>query len=539
MSEGSPAIYLLPAALLVGGVLCFSAKPHHSPTYVDPATSGPTSAEFGYPFTEVAEATEPRTLSPLPLPLPMSRWDSPRQMAADEEMLIAAPPGLTAEVSPPLASEYDAEYDAEYDSTTLPFTSPMAAQPTSAAARALPVHHEEHLHHHTSTGEVVSVPGPIASRPPPFTQARPTVNSATVNPATSDAFGQDGGVWSAIPAFPPPFDVPVETRSVVRSNTLANQASGADQVRRRNLRARTLEQARRLIEQGALLAEKQAVFAAKSNFERSLNMIAQALDTIDRGVRRDRLDASMTAFKEAGDLYAYSQSRRPPQLSHVVLVHDTPVLKQIADLDRLSYPEALQMYFTFAQQQLVDALGESRQASSALYSLGKLHKGMASQPSPRDNLHGPKAMAFHQAALMIDPDHHLAANELAVLLAGYGEYEPAKQILIQSLSAQPTVAGWHNLAHVHERLQEFDLARLADYERQAAEQDRQRQPAPFASRDEHGYVRWVDTEEFAQTAGPAAVQTANAGAARPRPAGPPPPARNVSTSSSWWGPRKP
>jgi uncharacterized protein HemY len=73
---------------------------------------------------------------------------------------------------------------------------------------------------------------------------------------------------------------------------------------------------------------------------------------------------------------------------------------------------------------------------------------------------------FYQAALAVDPGNFLAANELGVLLARYGQWQDARRALLASLSIQPHAEGWHNLAIVHRRLGEIELARLAENERQ-------------------------------------------------------------------------
>ena len=77
-------------------------------------------------------------------------------------------------------------------------------------------------------------------------------------------------------------------------------------------------------------------------------------------------------------------------------------------------------------------------------------------------------------------------------------------------AAHPHAEGWHNLAVVHRRLGEEDLARLADHERQVASQ---RATLPTLS---DATIRWVDTKTFAAASPDAVAWPEPADAARPR-----------------------
>jgi hypothetical protein len=73
---------------------------------------------------------------------------------------------------------------------------------------------------------------------------------------------------------------------------------------------------------------------------------------------------------------------------------------------------------------------------------------------------------FFQAALTVNDQNALAATELADLLADVGQVHEARQLLLLSVSAQPTAQAWTKLAAVHRRLGEAELASLADQEAQ-------------------------------------------------------------------------
>jgi hypothetical protein len=86
---------------------------------------------------------------------------------------------------------------------------------------------------------------------------------------------------------------------------------------------------------------------------------------------------------------------------------------------------------------------------------------------------------------------------LGVLLAGYGQLADARRLLLHSVSIHPHVEGWHNLATVHRKLGEAELAKLADGERLLLAQREGRAPSPAAD-----LIRWVDPQTFAAAAGP-------------------------------------
>jgi hypothetical protein len=102
-------------------------------------------------------------------------------------------------------------------------------------------------------------------------------------------------------------------------------------------------------------------------------------------------------------------------------------------------------------------------------------------------------MVFYQAALAVDARNYLAANELGVLLARYGQLQEARQALVHSISTRPHAQGWQNLAIVHRRLGETELAKLAENERELIAKSPA--AAPRTSTDQ--LIEWVDPTTFA------------------------------------------
>jgi hypothetical protein len=82
-----------------------------------------------------------------------------------------------------------------------------------------------------------------------------------------------------------------------------------------------------------------------------------------------------------------------------------------------------------------------------------------------------------------------------VLLARYDQLHEARAALLQSVSVQPTAEAWHNLAVVHTRLGEADLAQRARYEHELVLRQAN-SPRASAVGDA---LQWVSPQSFAAT----------------------------------------
>jgi tetratricopeptide (TPR) repeat protein len=257
------------------------------------------------------------------------------------------------------------------------------------------------------------------------------------------------------------------------------------------------QQAQAISDRGPAMAQRGMLFAGREELIKALQLIAQALD-VQQGnsTHAAALASGLTALEEARDFAASSQ--RPGSVVDVAAVakaHRTPVLKGDAAAGR-SPVVAQQQYFGYAQLQLALAAGTEPVASLALYRLGRLQTALAAHDAAPTALHGPQAMVFHQAALAIDNRNYLAANELGVLLARYGQLDGARELLTRSISIRPQVESWHNLAVVHRRLGEGELARRAEGER-----DQLAHKSGGRASGAEGRVQWVDTKAFVSAGG--------------------------------------
>lgn len=302
--------------------------------------------------------------------------------------------------------------------------------------------------------------------------------------------------------------------------------------------------AEQAIQRGYDLAGRGALYSARAEFIQALRTIAQALD-LRVGDRRHSaaLAAGLKALEEAEDFVPPSTSLESDiDVTVLIRAHDTPVCKELRD-EQLLPVVVLRHYYTYAQEKFVVAGGGEEAASMALFGLGKTFGALADQQITNVVAAEPKAMVFHQAALTTYPGNFLAANELAVLTARFGEYATARALLQYSVSLSPHSAVWRNLALVHDRLGEQRLSQLARREAELAlARETSARPGNREGIIPASDVEWVDPATFA-TSGQALAdlqspvaadpsKSSSSAAKRVKPAANK--ANNQPRSASWW-----
>lgn len=254
-----------------------------------------------------------------------------------------------------------------------------------------------------------------------------------------------------------------------------------------------LQRANEMNDRANQLAQRGAVYLARDEALAALRLIAQAKD-LQAGVsdHSSSLTEALVALREADDFASPANSRddmRP--VVELVVPHRTKILKEQTD-SPLSPVEALQRYLTYAQRKLVEAGGGEPVASRTLYLLGKLQINLPATGLSQQQTQSAKAMVYQQAALGVYSGNYLAANELGVLLARFGQLPDARRVLLHSVTTKPHADGWHNLAVVHDRLGETELANRARQESaRLSTSPVSVQPAGKPS------VQWVDAATFA------------------------------------------
>jgi tetratricopeptide (TPR) repeat protein len=263
------------------------------------------------------------------------------------------------------------------------------------------------------------------------------------------------------------------------------------------------------------LAGRGAICSASAELVETLNSIALALDADQPSpVHRTALEAGLRAVREAED-FAPNGVRVDSQvnLSRVVTIHRTPVLKG-RDVDRLTQMDALDSYYAYAAEQLAFAGGHERTASMALYGCGRMELVATAVATHNNALAAPKAIAWQRAALLVDSENYLAANELGVLLGRCEQWQEAKSLLVHSVSLAPTPEGWHNLALTYAKLGEQQHAQDAQkaYLASLAALPASAQAPGGANRA--AKLRWVEPAVFIRDSGPDQLGSSAANADR-------------------------
>ncbi len=251
-----------------------------------------------------------------------------------------------------------------------------------------------------------------------------------------------------------------------------------------------------------VLAERGAAYSAQAEFIQVLRLVSQTLDQ-ENGtqVYGRAMVAGLRALREADDFA--SRSSDPADvvnLAHCITAHRTPVLKGV-DTTEITPMDALQEYHTFASQQLASAGGREPAASMALYGLARLQSVLDVGSGPRRSTAETNAIALHQAALAVDQHNYMAANELAVLLARYGQMESAQMLLQHSLSICESSETWHNLAVLYQERGASKAARWARRRGQIYAASQSARHGRTLGGSPESTVYWVDAATLARSSG--------------------------------------
>jgi hypothetical protein len=303
--------------------------------------------------------------------------------------------------------------------------------------------------------------------------------------------------------------------------------------------AAVAQRAEETVKNGFNLAERAALYTARSQFMEALRTLAAALDAQKKTQAHcQALAAGLTALKEVDD-FVPQAGKVETSLNMKLIVdgHRTPVLKN-RSVDKVSPLEAKRIYLTYAQEQLAAAGADQPVASLALYGLGKVCTAPAALHGPKDQVAEGKAVVLYQAALVVAPENFMAANELGVTLAKFGRFQEAQTALAHAAALSNSPVAWRNLATVCQR--SGDQQRAAHARQQANLIVAQLQEAGRASAGSKHPVQWVDPETFVQSHStlnslPASTAPANS---TTQPSIPATAARPENTSSGWKWPWK-
>jgi tetratricopeptide (TPR) repeat protein len=217
--------------------------------------------------------------------------------------------------------------------------------------------------------------------------------------------------------------------------------------------ARLEQEFKKKIGEAYSLANRRAHYAAQQELIEVLRMVSQARDTQQGEPERTvALAAGLRALDEAED-FAPHGTQLEAELNLVVLTasHRTPIAKEI-DHQGVLPQQMMAIYYRYAQLKLALAVAGEPAGSMALHALGKIYSQLGKLEPQRHRLASRRAVAFQQAALLARDDNHLAAHELAVLLADAGHLAEAQELLRQVAAKEPNAIVFRNLANVQEKM---------------------------------------------------------------------------------------
>jgi tetratricopeptide (TPR) repeat protein len=205
------------------------------------------------------------------------------------------------------------------------------------------------------------------------------------------------------------------------------------------------------------LAQRGAPYTADAEFRAVLGLCALELDAREGGTaRREALRQGLVALHEA-DQFGGDQVdwRDSADVRKIAAAHTTTVLANAqTPVDSI---QAVQAYYMFAEQKLVNACYGLPGASLAYYGLART----IVLPGTKIAHANGKAALLQRVALAIAPQNLLAANELGVLLAQHGQLDDAEKIFQQCVATDATPETWRNLAIVYARKGNDEASRSA------------------------------------------------------------------------------
>jgi tetratricopeptide (TPR) repeat protein len=437
-------------------------------------------------FATAAGILNASTISTTPAPLTVVNPFATQKSPSPRPVATPTPPQQqSAAASPIAAAKIDADVPVAY---RLPTVSPPASatsEPMTASTAAKPsVNQTDQPADEEPKGDIPTDPSLLAGATVreirPAQMARP----AAVQIGMPPIIDRKRDRRNSVPFEPPAIDVVPTGPSTSATHEVTSQLLPA-------------------VQRGYDLAQRGALYAAQTEFVQVLRRIAQAQDAASGSDGNSRaLAAGLRALDEAEDFVPTGiQVEAELDVQIVASSHRTPVLRE--QTEPILPHRAVELYHTYAEGQLAQAVGGAQAGSMALHGLGKIFALLAVR-NDDDALLTQRAAAMYTAALTARRDNHLAANELGVLLCRSGRPAEAMRLFERTIDAEPSALAYHNLAVAQRKLgmhgqaaaNEQESQRLAAWERASGSVSRR------------AGVQWVSSEELARVAQPALLAPA-------------------------------
>ncbi len=320
-----------------------------------------------------------------------------------------------------------------------------------------------------------------------FAPDQVTQNQFPIDGSTASRFNsmQVGGIDNDLNSLPRAVEIGADFGA---SSSLA--PSSAITPRGYRLPDSIAQKAAHHIEYGKSLARRGASQSARQEFYHGLRLIAQASDAGSGNTHHTAaLKRAITTLREASEFHVGdSETQMVDNIAPIVDAHTSNVISMERAAGMTSI-EALQQYYAAAQHNFEIAAGRNVVSGEALYCLGKLHSSMSQHETSAEPLGVAKSILYHRTAVTCDQRNYRSANELGAMLARNGQADEAIGLFKQSLRVKQTSQAWNNLATVHQRLGQSELAMRA-----GGEAERMANLGGFLS--VQSGVEWLDAAQF-------------------------------------------
>ena len=195
------------------------------------------------------------------------------------------------------------------------------------------------------------------------------------------------------------------------------------------------------------MAERGAIYAARARLIACLRRVARLRDAqADVDTHSTALAAAFLAMDEANDFDDQGTQYQADLLTrNYIAGHQTPVLK---NSPTPSAVRARNAYYLFARKKLIEAAGAQKISAELLYALGRVESELTKQMRDSHQRRAPRELPLFEAAVAVNPSHHIAANELGVALARTGDYRRATIAFKHSVQIRSTPEALANLEFV-------------------------------------------------------------------------------------------
>jgi len=211
------------------------------------------------------------------------------------------------------------------------------------------------------------------------------------------------------------------------------------------------------------LLNRKAYYSAREEAETAMLYLVRVLDLMSNNYRSEPAwHAAGLAMQEAEDFSTMQRLTSDSDfLRRIILSHQTPVLKDV-DATELAPLTAAQHYRQYAEFKMTEAAQGHPWAAEVIYALGRTYQAQADAATD-ETQHSLRwrAVTLYRGARHIAPANAVAANQLGYVLLQMDRPLDAREAVVTSLHATPSLAAYENLVEASRRLGDTSTAHWA------------------------------------------------------------------------------